>query len=182
MPRKAKWVEEKPTTLTVQYQYKPEKKREIQTPIIDVSGIKTKNGIFGVEVDKDQFKASVYQILNLSPVWETIKLFPKFSVREIPNYAKLVVQVGTLAISAVELAKVEVLKQYPEGTKFSAQLALETAATILDESIEFTGIVGRLLDVADGAILKLIVNIIFGNRGGINWVSEAISILKLLIQ
>ena len=173
MPRKKQ-------TQTVQYLL--EKKRDVQNQIIDVSGIKTKNGIFGVEVDKDQFKASVYQILNLSPVWETIKLFPKFSVREIPNYAKLVVQVGTLAISAVELAKVEVLKQYPEGTKFSAQLALETAATILDESIEFTGIVGRLLDIADGAILKLIVNIIFGNRGGINWVSEAISILKLLIQ
>jgi len=81
-----------------------------------------------------------------------------------------VVSLVNAVISAVELAKSEF-----EGV--SGSMAAAVAVDILDDTITFTGHVGRLVDLVDTPFLKLVVNMVLGDRHGIIWVEEARSIL-----
>lgn len=138
-------------------------------------------GVISVEVDKQAFKNSCLSILDISPVWAITKSLPKLSLNELPVYYEKIVEIIDLITASVEVSKTEILKNYPEGTKFSAQIALETAVKIFDDTVKFTGFVGRILDACDQAIIKLLINVVFKKYTGVNWVADAISILKLVV-
>ncbi len=58
-------------------------------------------------------------------------------------------------------------------------MAAAVAVDILDDAITFTGPVGRLVEMVDAPFLKLLVNMVLGDRHGIIWVEEARSILGM---
>jgi len=47
------------------------------------------------------------------------------------------------------------------------------------KAITFTGPVGRLVELVDAPFLKLLVNMVLGDRHGIIWVEEARAILGM---
>ena len=139
----------------------------------------TKNAVIGVTVDKEKLKEATNRYLNASAVYAAIKGVTKFSWSNIADFWRNIVALVNAVISAVELAKAELLKGQPEGTKISGSLAAGVAIDILDDSITFTGVAGKLIERVDGPFLKLLVNCTLGERHGIDWIAEAWEILGL---
>lgn len=153
------------------------KKKEVGVTAVNSS---PKNGILTVEVNKDVFMQECEYLLNISPVYNEAKKLSKFSFYDMHNYWVKIKDVVELVISSIEVSKSNILSSYPEGTKFSRTIALETAVGILDKTITFSGVVGRLLDAVDGPLLKLLVNIVLGDRSGVNWLADAFAILGVV--
>ncbi len=140
---------------------------------------KQRNALIGAQIDKEILKTAATTYLNASAVYAALKQLATFSMGNLGDFWRNIVSLVLAVISSVELARVELVKGQPEGTKISGALAAEAAISILDEAITFTGIAGKLLEVIDAPILKLLINIVLGNRHGVNWVDEAWEILGL---
>lgn len=141
--------------------------------------VQTKNAVIGVTIDKEKLKAAAEGYLNASAVYGAVKSLATFSLGNLGEFWRNIVAMVMAVIASVELARAKLVEGQPEGTKISGVLAAEAAISILDEAITFTGIAGKLLEVIDGPVLKLLVNIVLGPRHGINWIDEAWDILGL---
>lgn len=138
-----------------------------------------KNAVIGVTIDKAKLRDATDKYLNASAVYTAIKGLAKFNLSNLGDYWLNIVALVNAVISAVEIAKAELVKGQPDGTKISGALAATVAIDILDECISFTGVAGKILEMIDGAILKLLVNIVLGDRHSANWLDEAFGILGL---
>ena len=139
---------------------------------------KTKAAL-AITIDQTKLREAADRYLNASAVYLALKPLSRFSWENLPELWRTVQSLIETVIASVELAKAELLKGQPTGTRISAALAASTAVDILDNVVTFTGISGRLLEMVDAPFLKLLVNLILGNRHGVNWVAEARVILGL---
>ena len=96
----------------------------------------------------------------------------RFNFDDLSIFWRKVVSLVNAVISAVELAKSAF-----EGVPGSVAAAV--AVDILDDAITFTGPVGRLVELVNAPFLKLLVNIVLGDRHGQSWLEEAWLILGL---
>lgn len=138
-----------------------------------------RNAVIGITIDKYKLKAEANRLLGASSVYAAVKALSTFSWSDVPNFWRNVVALVNAIISAVEIAKAELLKGQPEGTVISGALAAQVAVDLLDEAITFTGVAGKLIELIDGPALKLLVNVVLGDRHGINWIEEAWGILGI---
>ena len=136
------------------------------------------NPFIGIEVSKNELKAKVAELLGASLVYAAAKDIPKFAWTEAPAFWAAIVRLVEAVIAAVEIAKTNLAKAAGTG-KISGALAASVAIDILDETITFTGVVGKLVEAVDGPALKLIVNIVLGDRHGVDWLAEAYEVLGL---
>lgn len=138
-----------------------------------------KNAVIGVSIDKEKLREAADRYLSASSVFSAVKSLATFSWNDVPSFWRNIVGLVNVVISAVEVAKAELLDGQPEGTKISGAIACQVAVDILDQSITFTGAVGRLIEVVDGVILKLLVNLVLGERHSVDWITQAFEILGL---
>lgn len=138
-----------------------------------------KNAIIGITIDKDKLKEAATEYLNASAVYDALKGLSTFSMSNLGDFWRNISALVLAVVSAIEIAKIKLVEGQPEGTKISGALAAETAINILDDAMTFTGIAGKLLEMVDGPVLKLLVNIVLGDRHGIDWIGEAYEILGL---
>ena len=132
-----------------------------------------------IAIDKTRLREAADHYLNASAVYLALKPLSRFSWDNLPELWRTIQALVETVIASVELAKAELLKGQPAGTKISAALAATTAVDILDDVVTFTGISGKLLEMVDAPFLKLLINLILGNHHGVNWVAEARVILGL---
>ena len=138
-----------------------------------------KNAVIGVIINKERLKEEANNYLDASAVYRAIAAMATFSLSNLGDFWRNIQALVLGVIASVELARAKLVEGQPEGTKISGALAAEVAISILDEAITFTGIAGKLLEVIDGPVLKLLVNLVLGDRHGINWLDEAWDILGL---
>ena len=132
----------------------------------------TPKAAIGIKVDKAKLRAAADRYLNASAVYAALLAVSRFKFNDLPTFWRNVVSLVNAVISAVELAKSEF-----EGVP--GQMAASVAVDILDDAITFTGPVGSLVEIVDAPFLKLLVNMVLGDRHGIIWTKEARSMLGL---
>lgn len=144
----------------------------------------TKTKIIGAEIDREVFKYEVWAILDPTPIIREAKEVlaflswpPKFSI-----LTKEVCDVVAAVASAVEIVKQRYISlEDPDNTgtvKFDRELAASTAAVILDSLIQFTGIVGRFIEMFDGLFWKIAVSVFVNGKARSNWLADAYACLK----
>lgn len=128
--------------------------------------------IFGTEIDKTALRAAADEYLNASAIYLAAKALAKFNFNDLAASWRNVVSLVNAVIAGVELAKAKF-----EGVPGKAAAAV--AVDILDDAITFTGPAGRLVELVDGPVLKLLVNVVLGDRHGKNWLDLAWVILGI---
>ena len=119
-----------------------------------------------------QLRQAIDKYPSNSVVYAILLAVSKFIFNDLATFWRNVVSLVNAVISAVERTKSEF-----EG--IPGLMAAAVAVDILDDAITFTGPVGRLVELVDAPLLKLLVNMVLGDRHGIIWVEEARSILGL---
>ncbi len=132
-----------------------------------------------IVIDKTKLREAANRYLNASAVYLALKPLSRFSWENLADLWRTIQALVETVIASVELAKAELLKGQPAGAKISAALAATTAVDILDDVVTFTGISGKLLEMVDAPFLKLLINLILGDRHGVNWTADARVILGL---
>jgi hypothetical protein len=147
------------------------------------------NDVFYVTVDKAAFLVAVQKYIDLSPLtneWNVVKalkwpdaLLPPALWTTIGDIEQMV----ALTVAAVELAKVDIIKeQDPDGSKgakFDKEIALATAVQILLTLVQFKGWLGAIVNKIWPPILNLVVSIYVNQQPAGDWVAIALKVLAI---
>ena len=124
-------------------------------------------------MDEAKLRAAADKSLNASAVYTALLAVSKYNFDDLATFWRNVVSLVNAVISAVELAK-------SEFESVPGPMAASVVVDVLDDAITFTGPVGRLVELVDAPFLKLLVNMVLGDRHGIIWVEEARLILGMM--
>lgn len=147
------------------------------------------NQVLYVTVDPGAFKAQVQKYLDLSPLmadWNTVKAYKWPDALKTPQLwdtIATVTQLIRLAISAVEVAKKQVIQaQDPDGSKglkFDNEIALQTAVDIVASLIHWNGSLGPIVNKLWLPFLNLVISIVVNGMPK-DWVAVALDTLKIV--
>jgi hypothetical protein len=147
--------------------------------MVKVTQSTSRNAVIGITIDKYKLKSEANRLLNASAVWLSVKQLAKFNWNDIPTFWRNIVAVFNTVMASLEVARAELLKGQPEGTLISGAMLAQAAVEIIDDAITFTGVIGKLVEAVDGPVLRLLINVVLGDRHGVNWIEEAWGILGL---